>query len=254
VTPVVVQSFHADPPAWIERCLASVRHWAEASGFGYRFLGDELFARVPDWVREKTRHRPMVASDLARLRVLEEIVGEGRAAIWLDADVVVHDPARLTAALDLSEGFLFGRETWVQPDRRGRPSVRRSVHNALCAFAPGNAFLPFYIEAATRILARHTGHDLVPQIIGPKFLTAQHNMMGLPATAAVNMASPMVIADLAAGGGPAWRLFRDKASPPPAALNLCQSYTGRTVDGVAVTPHVLETALDRLVSGALAAP
>jgi hypothetical protein len=254
VTPVVVQSFHADPPGWIARCLASVREWAASSGFDYRFLGDELFARVPDWVRDKTRHRPMVASDLARLRVLEEIVGEGRAAVWLDADVAVHDPGGLTAALDLSEGFLFGRETWVQPDRRGRPTVRRSVHNALCAFAPGNAFLPFYIEAATRILARHTGHDLVPQIIGPKFLTAQHNMIGLPATAAVNMASPMVIADLAAGGGPAWRLFRRDAPRPPAALNLCQSYTGRTVDGVAVTANVLDAALERMMSGEIAAP
>ena len=111
----------------------------------------------------------------------------------------------VTAALALPDGYLFGRELWVQPDPRGRLQVRGNVHNALAAFAPDNPFLAFYIDAAERILRRHQGPP-VPQIIGPKLLTALDNMLGLPGSWAVGMASPRVVADLAAGGGPALAL------------------------------------------------
>ncbi len=243
---VVVQSFHADPPAWVTRCLDSVRAWAEGAGHGYRFIGDCLFDRVPDWARGKTANRPMVASDLARLAVLAEIVGDGETAIWLDADVFVVDGARLSAHLDLSAGYLLGREHWVQTPVKQRPRVRTSVHNALCAFRPGNPFLAFYRDAAERILARHHGGSMVPQLLGPKFLTALDNMMGLPATPAVNMASPLVLADLAEGGGPALDAFRAATPVAPAALNLCQSYAGSEADAVAVTPDLMTAAQRQL--------
>lgn len=245
---VVVQSFHADPPAWTTRCLDSVRAWAASAGHSYRFVGDALFDRVPDWARAKTAHRPMVTSDLARLHLLAEIIRDGETAIWLDADVYVVDPAALTAHLDLSAGYLLGREDWVQAPVKNRPRVRRSVHNALLAVTPANPFLAFYTDAATRILARHDGRAMVPQLLGPKFLTALDNMMGLPATAAVNMASPLVLADLAAGGGSALDALRASRPVPPAALNLCQSYVHAHADGVTVTPELMTAAIDRLAA------
>ena len=248
---VVVQSFHADPPAWVTRCLDSVRAWTAAAGHAYRFVDDGLFNRVPEWARAKTAHRPMVASDLARLYLLGEILGEGETAIWLDADVFVADPDALTAHLDLSAGYLLGREHWVQPAVKNRPRVRRSVHNALCAFRPDNPFRAFYADAAERILARHDGKAMVPQLLGPKFLTALDNMMGLPATPAVNMASPLVLADLAAGGGPALADLHAASPIAPAALNLCQSYTGANADAVAVTPELMDAAIDRFACDAI---
>lgn len=227
--------------------MRSVREWAEACGYRYRFEDDTLFARVPGWARAKAAHRPMVLSDLGRLHLLSECLATGETAIWLDADVLVFDPDALTAALDLPDGYLLGREHWVQPAIKQRPRVRRSVHNALCAVAPGNPFLVFYIEAATRILARHDGKAMVPQLIGPKFLTALDNMMGLPATPAVNMASPLVLSDIAAGGGPALDAFRAAQDVPPAALNLCQSYAGAEADGVAVGADLMRRVIDRLL-------
>lgn len=243
---VVVQSFHAEPPAWVTRCLDSVRAWAEGAGHGYRFLGDELFDRMPGWARAKTAQRPMVASDLARLAVLHDIVQDGETAIWLDADVFVIDGTRLSAHLDLSAGYLLGREHWVQGPLKGGPRVRSSVHNALCAFRPDNPFLAFYRDAAERILARHDGELMVPQLLGPKFLTALDNMIGLPATSAVNMASPLVLADLAAGGGPALDALRAASPVAPAALNLCHSYAGGAADEVTVTPALMTAAIERL--------
>lgn len=228
--------------------MESVRAWAVSAGHSYQFLGDELFARVPDWARAKTAHRPTVTSDLARLHLLNEIVRDGETAIWLDADVFVVDPGALTDHLDLAAGYLLGREHWVQAPVKNRPRVRRSVHNALSAAAPGNPFLSFYIDAATRILAGHDGRAMVPQLLGPKFLTALDNMMGLPATPAVNMASPLVLADLAAGSGPALDALRESSPVPPAALNLCQSYLHAEADGVTVTPDLMCAAIDRLAA------
>lgn len=254
---LVVQSFRPDPPEWVARCLDSARAWAADAGFAYRFVGDELFDLLPGWVRDKTAARPMVASDLARLLLIEAALAEGwDAVVWLDADVLVSDPARLTAALDLPAGYLLGREAWVQPDyaKRARPAAlraRKSVHNALLAAAPGNAFLPFYREAATRILARHDG-PMVPQLIGPKLLTALDNMIGLPATWAVNMASPLVLRDLAEGGGPALDLLYARSEAPPAALNLCQSLAGAASesDGVTLSERTMLRAIARSMAGA----
>ncbi|SDG11760.1 hypothetical protein SAMN05216241_105187 [Limimonas halophila] len=240
---LIVQSVYADPPAWIGRCMESVRAWAEAAGFTYRGLGDELFDRVPDWVRRKTAERPSTCSDLARAAVLQDALDEGWGrVVWLDADVLVVQPGALTAALRLDEGYLLGREAWLQADRGGRLQTHTGVHNAVFAVAPDNAFLAFYRHAAERILARHEG-TMVPQLIGPKFLTALDNMMGLPATWAVNMASPRVVADLAAGGGPARDRLLARSGRVPAALNLCHSHAGAATDGVSVTAAMLDDAI-----------
>lgn len=243
---LVVQSVHARPPAWIERCLGSVRGWAEGAGHDYRFAGDELLDRVPGWLLEKTRDRRQVATDVARLLWIRELHEQGwPRVVWLDADVLVVRPAALTEALEALRGHLLGRETWVQRDEGGRLRARRGVHNALCAFAAGDALLPFYLEVAQRLVRRHEG-PMVPQLVGPKLLTALDNVVGLQASWAVNMASPLVLSDLAGGGGPALERWLGRSAEPPVALNLCRSYAGRSEDGVAVDAALLEAAIDRL--------
>jgi len=55
---VVYQSFRTENvPAWISRCLESVRLWAGAKGYDYRFIGDEIFDLAPGWYREKAKNR-----------------------------------------------------------------------------------------------------------------------------------------------------------------------------------------------------
>ena len=62
-----------------------------------------------------------------------------------------------------------------------------------------------------------------PQFIGPKFLTAQHNIMQLPLIETLGMASPAVLRNLAEGGGEALSLQRAEQPWPLAAVNLCSS-------------------------------
>ena len=244
---IVIQSHAPGPPAWLRACLDSVGAWAAGAGFAHRVDGDGFLDRVPAHLRARAHGRTQVVADLARLHWIAELLdaGWGRV-IWLDADVLVFAPERLTAALELpSAGYLFGREVWVQPDARGRPRARRNLHNAVLAFAPGNPVLEFYRHAAERVLARHDGPP-VPQLIGPKLLTALDNMIQLDATWAVGMASPLVVRDLAAGGGPALACLRASAPAPPAAFNLCASLAGGAADGVALSDREMIRAVGAL--------
>jgi len=244
---ILIQSHAPQPPAWLRACLDSVADWAAANGVAHRVDGDGFLERVPARLRAQAHGRTQVIADLARLDWIAGLLADGwDRVIWLDADVVVAAPARLTAALRLpASGYLFGREIWVQPDARGRPRPRRNLHNALLAFAPDNPVLEFYRHAARRVLARHAGPP-VPQLIGPKLLTALDNMIGLDGTWAVGMASPLVVRDLAAGGGPALDCLRAASPDVPAALNLCASHAGRTADGVALDAATLARAVNAL--------
>ncbi len=221
---LVVQSHRTPLPAsWYERCIESVRFWAVAQEFDYRWLGDELLDRLAPELLEKTRRQPVVATDLARLIVLEEALTEGYArVVWVDADVLVLDPARLVLAERPAQ---FGREVWVQRDAAGVHKVYRKIHNAFMAFEAGNPVLPFYRHSAERILNRYdpNASRMVAQLIGPKLLTLLHNAIGFDVIESAAVLSPAVAKDVLEGGGEALRRFVEASAVPPLALNLCGS-------------------------------
>ncbi len=225
---LVIQSHRQPLPwPWLENCLATVRGWAEANDFDYRFVDDALFETLPSEVRRKTRERPVVASDLARLLAIREALAAGYdAVVWMDADSLVIDPWRLQIP---DVPYALGREVWVQPESRGY-RARVKVHNAFLLFQAGNPFLDFYIHAADRIIRRHDG-TMVPQLVGPKLLTVLHNIIAFPVVEEAAMLSPAVAgdllanagSDLGAGASPALDLFRARCVAAPAVVNLCGS-------------------------------
>lgn len=245
MTAIVVQSFHDAPPAWIAAAMESVRAWADGQRFAYRYVGDEIFERLTAEQRRKAGRYPQIATDLARLALLREALDEGaERAVWLDADVVVFDPAKLDLTAADADGYAFGREVWVQPGNGGRGlEARRNVHNAICVFDEGNPMLAFYGHAAARILDRAAAGRLAPQTLGPKLLTSLHNTVNLPLVETCGMASPPVVRDLAAGGGPALGLLLAESPRPPAALNLCHSLS----DTGGLDEAAMSTAVERLL-------
>jgi hypothetical protein len=66
-----------------------------------------------------------------------------------------------------------------------------------------------------------------PQFIGPKLLTALHNVAICPVLESAGMLSPSVIKDLLSGGGPALDLFRHKSTETIYAANLSASLVER---------------------------
>lgn len=218
----VLQSSAPNPPEWIQRCLQSVQQWAQHHGHSYKFIEDELFDFLPDELRSKClpKHR-LIATDIARLRWCEQQLADGAdAVLWLDADTLVLDVSWQPPDCD----YAVGREVWVQPKGKGWRSYVK-VHNAALLFRHGNAFLPYYRQAAEQIVRAHSGRHMVPHLVGPKLLTALHNIAAHPVMEEAALLSPWVIQDWLGNGGPALELFQAQSPAAPALVNLCQSST-----------------------------
>ena len=144
---LVIQSHRSPLPYhWLAHCVESVRHWCEINEYEYQFINDELFDSVPEDLREKLQSQKVIASDLARLHVLEEALSKGYGSVvWLDADFLIFDPEHFVLP---DEDYAVGREVWVQDDGQGKLKVYRKVHNALLMFRQENSFLNFYRETA----------------------------------------------------------------------------------------------------------
>ena len=249
VSTVVIQSYRTVAvPVWIETCMQSVRDWALSAEFSYEFVGDEIFDLLPDDYRQAAVGRIPVLTDLGRLLLIRRAL-EGRfnRAIWVDADVLGFYADCLSVPADMD--YAFCREVWVQPNHRRPHNLKcfRNVHNAFCLFERGNPFLDFYIHACERIVRAAAG-QMPNQIVGTKFLTALHNMCGLPLLETVGMFSPLVIRDVAAGGGEAVACLRREIPGPLAAANLCSSLFDGEADGVALNDELMVQVCRRLIA------
>ena len=218
---LVIQSHRNPLPfGWMHNCVDSVRQWAAQRNYDYRWLGDELFAAVGEHLLRKTRKQPVVATDLARLIWLQRGLAEGYdRVVWCDADFLIFD----AQSFELPDAdTAVGREVWVQTDGAGKLRSYVKVHNAFLMFARGNSFLDFYAETAARLLRLNHGR-IPPQFIGPKLLTALHNIVQLPVMERAGMLSPPVLRDLILGGGPALDRLRADSNEMPGGVNLSAS-------------------------------
>lgn len=227
--------------------MDTVRLWCTNNAIDYRFLYDELFDCLDSGLLDKLSRHRVIASDLARLKVLRAALDDGAdAVVWLDADFLVFDQENFALP---DAPYAVGREVWVQHDQRGKLKAYKKVHNAFLMFCQGNAFLDFYIETAERLLRKQEG-GIPAQFIGPKLLTAIHNICQLPVMESAGMLSPLVIRDLLQGGGEALRMFHAKSPAPLAGANLCASSCdsgevngdemGRLVDVLTDKQHLLQ--------------
>lgn len=218
---IVLQSHRKPLPyPWLNQCLQSVQAWSKQNHYNYVFIGDEIFDPLTDSILEKTQQQKVIATDLARLIALQDYLQQGyQTVIWCDADFLIFD----TDNFNLPESnYALGREVWVQQDKKGKLRAYNKVHNAFLMFRKGNSFLQFYIDSATRLLELNTG-AIPPQFIGPKLLTALHNIVQCPVLETAGMLSPSVLQDLSKGHGASLDLFRKNSPQAITAANLCSS-------------------------------
>lgn len=232
---LVIQSQRSPLPyPWLEPCLGSVRNWCSSQAYDYQFLGDALFNCLPARLLEKCRTRRVIATDLARLiQVRQALSQDYGTVVWLDADFLVFNPVEFLLP---KTRCAIGREVWVQEDRDGKLRAYVKVHNAFLMFRRGDSFLDFYIDTASRLLERNQG-SMPPQFIGPKLLTALHNVAVLPVLETAGMLSPLVIREILNQDGPALSLFRARSTAPLAGANLCSS----SCDSGEVSVYEMET-------------
>lgn len=243
---LVLQSHRLPLPyPWIADCLASVRSWAEHNDYEYRFVGDELFAPLSEAIRNKTAQQIVIASDLARLLAMQQGLENGyNTVVWCDADFLIFDANRFVLP---DTDYALGREVWVQADAKHRLRAWVKVHNAFLMFRAGNSFLDFYAHSAERLLNLNTG-TMPPQFIGPKLLTALHNIVACPVLESAGMLSPLVMQDLIDGGGPALDLMQQKKKSPIYAANLSSSLVSQAgfsdVDMTQLIARLVHSGLD----------
>ena len=248
---LIIQSHRKPlPGAWISQCLKSVKNWAKLKGYEYRFFDDELFEILPEWVIDKTKRQVVIATDLARLKWLQKLLALGyERVVWIDADFLIFSPHdfQLMEGDRFSEQYALGREVWVQAKSNSTTATNKikvytKVHNAFLIFAKGNHFLDFYTAHAERLL-KITKGPMPPQFIGPKLLTALHNIIQCPVQENAGMLSPWVIKDKLNGGGSALDTFRQKTQYPLLGANLCSSL----VDGVELQDNEMENLVEKLL-------
>lgn len=225
---LVIQSCSAAARAgWMGHCLASVEHWAALQGHDYRFVGDEIFALVPPWYLAKVSGKLPVATDYARLVLLQQALATGYdEAVWLDADLLILDSAM---QLTFDGTCAFGQEVWVQRSGIGpqsRLQARRNIHNAVAVFRQGCPVLPFLQHCTLSLVRRIDPAHIPPQLCGPKLLQALQPLADFALLPQVGALSPLVVADVCRGGGEAWDLMLQHAAVPPQAVNLCASLLG----------------------------
>lgn len=224
--------------------MESVTAWAESNHFQYRFIGDEIFDLVEPELMAKAGAQTVIASDLARLKSMQQGLDEGfDCVVWCDADFLIFNPQDLVLPV---VDFAFGREIWVQANDKGSLRAYPKLHNALMMFRRGNTCLDFYADTAARLL-RLTQGSMPPQFIGPKLLTALHNIASFPVMERAGMLSPLVMRDILAGGGAALDLFLRKSPEPPAGANLSSSLTERE----AFTEMDMEFLIQKLIDGGM---
>jgi hypothetical protein len=149
---IVVQSFRrTELPAWIARCLESAKLWAKRWNYDYAFYGDEFYDLCGADYLARADGNPRTITNLARLEITRIKLWEGYdRVIWLDADVFVFDPARLTMQTDA--GYAFSQQVWAtaQPDGSARMD-HASLHNAAFVFTRRQTDLELFIH-----IIRHT--------------------------------------------------------------------------------------------------
>lgn len=218
---LVIQSHRSPLPfKWLEECLQSVRNWCELNQYEYQFIGDELFDPLPRWLMEKTQHQKVIATDVARLLAITDAFSLGYTrVVWMDADFLIFSPKDFILP---DASYALGREVWIQEDKSSKPKAYKKVHNAFLMFQQENNFLDFYTDTALRLVEQSNG-AVPPQFVGPKLLTALHNIASLPVLESAGMLSPMVIKAIIKGEGRALELFKQQSPQEISAANLCTS-------------------------------
>lgn len=243
---VVFQSYRtSNRPEFIQRCLDSVSSWASSEGLDYRFYGDELFDRVPEWIKYKCGRLVLPMSDFGRLVVARELLDEGfDRALWIDADVVVFDPESMT--IPWAEQVAFTREVWIGVDAQRRPTTHFNIANAATLFGPDQRTIEFLLERHERFARQARRLDKLD--FGTRPLTAFAKEAAWAEITSVGMASGAVLHDLSTGGGAFALALARESGKPLGALNLCGSLDGVSSHGFTVDNGVYLQAIDRLIA------
>jgi hypothetical protein len=216
---LIIQSYRTrDVPAWIARCLSSVRAWAQAKGYDYQLTDDSVFALCGDDYLARVGDNKRSITNLCRLELIKLALAEGyERAIWMDADILVFAADHLDFAP--TERISFPRETWLAPAET-RWTARLTLNNCVVVCPRGDPDLDLVIQA-TRHRARHPVTDNLQ--VGVDLVRGLHSFMTFPLLSNVGMFSNHAVMAIAEGREEVIYHQAVHHGSPVYAANLCAS-------------------------------
>ena len=245
---LIIQAYENNTtPAWIQRCIESVKSWAAASGYDYCF-SPLLFDRVPDWFRDRCGPEIGPMTDLGRLCLMQHWFEQGASpVVWVDADVLVFDPQHLSIPPGL--GFLAIDEITVGCGTDRIPVVLdRSVNGAVLGASRGNATFALYRDAIESLVRDAPEGRLPRTIAGPQLLSRLAKQHPIDCLTTVGLFTLPILNDIAQGLELMPRVFSQSFGHRVAAANLCHFFRDIVVDSD--VPHydaIMEQAIIRLL-------
>jgi hypothetical protein len=206
----------------MQRCMQSVREWANFRGYDYEFVDDALFDFLPAFIRNDPRAPLLPKTDIARLGLLEDRLKRHERAIWLDADALIFDPAAFTMPEDCSA--MFCHEIWTSLNDDGELIHRRGINNALMIFERGHPLLGFLRYATVQLYQHHDPAGMSSIALGTNLLNKLGRMLPLRLHTQMACLSPLLLAAAHYADQPQWlRAHAREHGHPFYAANLCRS-------------------------------
>jgi len=224
VRTIVVQSYRSTRvEPWIQRCMQSVREWAVSRGYIYEFIDDALFDFLPAHIRNNPTLPLLPKTDIARLDLLSARLAEGfERAIWLDADILVFNPAALT--VPEACGAMFCHEIWTSLSDDGELLHAQKINNALMVFEHGHPLLNFLRYAAVELYEHHASSGMSTVALGTTLLSKLGHVIPLRLHTQVACLSPILLRAAYRGEHAEWlRAHAQRHGQRFHAANLCHS-------------------------------
>jgi hypothetical protein len=244
---IVLQAWHEPPiPEWIERCLASVRHWSSTQQFAYKFVPRGLLARSPEWFRHRCGSRQGPVADHARLLLMQDLFDQGYGkVIWVDSAVLVFDAALLR--IDIAHGMLATYQ--VTPARSHVDGAGAAVSGSILAAENNHPVFNFYRHAAEESVRNFRGGEMAPDIAGSALMARIASIVPIECMTTVGQLAPEILADIARGGDRLANEYIVRHGFPIAAANLGLSrYEGIEQSRQAELDAILLAATERLIA------
>ena len=217
---LIIQSYRTQAvPAWIARCLASVRAWAQAKGYDHWLTDDRAFALCGEDYLARVGDNPRSKTNLCRLELIRSALADGYdLAIWMDADIFVFAPQQLDLAA--AERISFPHETWLWRNDKGW-GFNRTLNNCVIVCPRNDPDLDLIIRA-TRHRALHHPVTINRQV-GVDLIRGLHQFLQFPLLGNVGMLSNHSVIALAQNNEWLMRHQAQYHQTPIYAANLCAS-------------------------------
>lgn len=220
--------------------MQTVKAWAHANNFEYRFFDDSFFNYAPEWYRQKVNHQICPVTDLARLIVAKNFLSEGyERTIWIDADVLIFAPSKLI--IDVKTDFAMCYEIWIYKETNGRWASFNRINNSIAVFTRNSIHLDFFIDACLRIA--HQKSSVGKLDVGTAFFSHLGSVLPFPLLMNNGIFSPTIITEIAAGGGPYLSEYARNLKVPVACANFCASLAGTGDPDPAQHERIYEAAI-----------